>query len=116
MRKLLSLAARLVLVNMLVAGPALAGIALDQTTIITFTDCASGGSAAQTLKGGYLMTATDEDVWVCITDSGSTCASGGTRLPLGLAMFISIGNFVTSKSVSCRSAASTGDLQFTPAS
>jgi hypothetical protein len=115
MRQVLGFLTRLVLVNMLVAGWAQAGIGLDQGTIVTFTDCASGGSSAQTVTGSdYLVTVTDESTWICITASASTCASGGTKLPVG-AMRLTIGNPATTKSVSCRSTNGGGDVQFTKA-
>lgn len=98
----------------LFAVAAWAGIALSQATIKTFTNCASGGSSAQTLTGGdYLLTVADEGAWICITDSASTCASGGTWLPSGTLMTITVGNFLNSRSVSCRSSGSTGDVEFT---
>jgi hypothetical protein len=96
----------------LVACAASAQIALDQTVTKTFTDCASGGSAAQTLtRGTYLMTVTTEDVWLCVADSGSTCASNGTKFGAPFAMLFEVGAGGTS--ASCRSTNSTGDLQFT---
>ena len=86
----------------------------DPATIKTFTNCEAGGSAAQTLAGGpHLMTVTGEDTYVCVADSASTCASGGTIYPLGTVIHITFGN--AAHSVSCRSAGSGGDLQFTKA-
>jgi hypothetical protein len=94
----------------LLAATALA-ISLDTSTLFTFTDCASGGSAAQTVTGGrWLVTVNDEATWVCITDSASTCASGGTKLPSGMAFLLDVN--ANGKSISCRSSGSTGDLQF----
>ena len=79
-----------------------------------FTDCGSGGSAAQTVSGAgsgkYLMRVTDADVFICIADSGSTCVSGGEKFPVGTIISIAFGG--DSKSVSCRSAG-TGDLILT---
>lgn len=90
------------------------GVNLNPAVQKTFTDCSSSGSTAQTVAGGvYLVSAVTETVWVCFADSASTCASGGTILPAGSLLLISIGN--AGQSVSCRSAASTGDLQFTKA-
>lgn len=90
------------------------GINLNPAVIKTFTDCSSSGSSAQTVVGGtYLLTIADENVWLCFTDSGSTCASGGVKLPSGTVMKISIAN--AGQSVSCRSTSSTGDAQFTSA-
>lgn len=91
---------------------ALGGIQLDTATLKTFTDCAAGGSAAQTVAAGdYLLTVNDEATWLCMTDSASTCASGGAKLPSGFGIIITIG--AGGQSVSCRSTNSTGDLQFT---
>lgn len=89
-----------------------ADVQLDQAVIKNFTDCSSGGSVAQTLTGGsYVMTVHDEAVWLCLADSASTCASGGSKFPAGFGMVIRINN--GGQSVSCRSAASGGDLTFT---
>lgn len=89
-----------------------AGIALDQTVTKTFTDCSASGSVAQTVTGGeYLLTVTTEDVWLCLADSASTCASGGTKFPPGFGMVITIG--AGGQSASCRSTNATGDIQFT---
>jgi hypothetical protein len=96
----------------LLAGVASAQIALDQTTTKTFTDCASGGSAAQTLtEGTYLMTVTDENVWMCQAASASTCATVGTKFGAPFAMLYAVPR--GGLSISCRSAGATGDLQFT---
>jgi hypothetical protein len=96
----------------LLATAAAAQIALDQTTTKTFTDCSSGGSAAQTLTAGtYLMTVTTEDVWLCQAASASTCASNGTKFGAPFAMLYEVPR--GGLSISCRSSGSTGDLQFT---
>jgi hypothetical protein len=89
------------------------GITIDQNVRFEFTDCASGGSAAQTLtlNRKYLMRITDADTFVCFAASGSTCASGGEKFPLGTVLPLFIGTDY--KSVSCRSADSTGDVIFT---
>lgn len=101
-------------IGLLVASAALAQIQLDPSVQKTFTDCASGGSAAQTIAGGtYFVTVTDSDVFLCMADSASTCAANGTKIPSGTAFMISIGN--AGQSASCRSAASLGDIQFTRA-
>lgn len=100
---------------LLFAAAALAApIQPSPSTIITFTDCGSSGSAEQTVSGGaHLMTVTGEDTYVCYADSASTCASGGTLYPTGTAIHITFGN--ASHSVSCRSSGSSGDVQFTKA-
>lgn len=122
MRKLTSLFLDFLLVVVLAAHPAMAaiGIGLDVTKQYSFLNCAA--SAAQTIPvGTYLVTVTKEDTWECIADASSTCTAGtggGTnggsvRLPVG-AMFVqSIG--AGGKSVSCYSAASTGNIVFTRA-
>lgn len=88
---------------------------LDPSVRKEFTNCESGGSAAQTLTYNtkYLMRITDADTFVCFASSGSTCASGGEKFPAGMGALI----YITSdhKSVSCRSGASTGDVIFTKA-
>ena len=87
------------------------GIQLLTATRFEFTDCASGGSASQTLTvGTYLMRVTDADVWVCYA---ATCASGGERFPSGTVMLLAIPG--GGKQVTCRSSASTGDVIFTSA-
>lgn len=102
------------LLALLAAGAAVAG-SLYPSGTKEFTDCDSGGSAAQTLTRGnrYLMRVFDADVWVCFAASGSTCASGGERFGPGFAMKFEVNGDL--KSVSCRSSASTGDVIFTPA-
>jgi hypothetical protein len=85
-----------------------AGLTLQTGTRFEFTDCSSGGSAAQTVtRGEYLLRVTDADVWVCYA---ATCATGGEKLPSGFSALFSFGG---SQSVSCRSSASTGDLILT---
>lgn len=100
----------------LLALPALArgAINLALGTRFEFTDCAAGGSAAQTLAlGQYLFRVTDEAVFVCFAAAGSTCAAGGEKFPGGMAMLLNVtGDKV---SVSCRSAGATGDAIFTKA-
>lgn len=109
MRKLLALCA------LLAAGVASAGpVVLDSSVQKTFTNCDSGGSSAQTIAAGsYLVTVHDEAVWLCLADSSATCASGGTKLPAGTVMLMSIG--AGGKSAACRSSGSTGDVEFTKA-
>jgi hypothetical protein len=100
--------------TLLVAGLALAatGLHLNPAKRFEFTDCASGGSAAQTVTGGvYLFRVTDADVFLCFADSASTCATGGEKFPSGTVVSLSIGG--GGQSVSCRSSASTGDVILT---
>lgn len=123
MRALPGFLLRLLLVNMLVSWPALAGIGigLDVTRQYSFLNCS--GSAAQTVPGGqYLVTITGEDTWECSSDSASTCTSGtgggvgnigAVRLPLGTVFIQSIG--AGGRSVSCFSSGSTGNIVFTRA-
>lgn len=94
-----------------VAGPS--GLTIDTGVRFEFTDCASGGSANQTVTGStvpalYLMRVTDSDVFLCY---GSTCASGGEKFPLGTVILISVP--ASGQIMSCRSSASTGDIILT---
>lgn len=111
MRHLICAALIAVLPNVAFAG----GIALDTSRRFEFTDCSSSGSAAQTVTGGqYLLRVTDADVFLCIADSGATCASpNGEKFPSGTVVLLTVPG--PSKSVACRSAASTGDAIFTGA-
>lgn len=106
--------ARLLLALAIALLPALAlAQALDTGTRAELTDCASGGSSAAslTVNKTYLLRVTDSDVFICFAASGSTCASGGEKFPMGTLMRLNInGNQV---SVSCRSGGSTGDVIFT---
>lgn len=101
------------LIALLVAGAAVAQVALYPGFGKDFDNCEVGGSAAQTVSPGfnYVMRVFTEDTWICFAASGSTCASGGERFTPGFAMRIHITSDM--KSVSCRSAASTGDVIFT---
>lgn len=91
------------------------GINLLTGTRFEFTDCASGGSAAQTLTTPrqYLLRVTDADVFLCFAESGSTCATGGEKFPSGTVILLNVTS--DKASVSCRSSASTGDVIFTAA-
>lgn len=93
----------------LLAGAAFAsGITLITGVRFEFTDCSSSGSAAQTVKsGGYLLRVTDSDLFLCYA---ATCASGGEKLPQGTVMLLQVRD---DTSMSCRSAASSGDLILT---
>lgn len=104
-----------VLLSLVVAGTALAAaITINTTAPKTFTDCASGGSAAQTIPAGStLMRTTTETVWLCFANSASTCVTGGQAFPAGTVILIDIASNQTS--VSCRSVSSTGDAYFDPA-
>lgn len=106
MRKLL-----LLLVLAPLAAGAAGGISLNTAKRFEFTDCASGGSSAQTLtEGQYLFRVTDKDVFICFA---ATCASTGEKFPNGTVMMFSIPR--GGQSVSCRSSDSTGDAIFTSA-
>jgi len=103
----------LFLVFLLAAAVALAGgISLETSVRTEFTDCASGGSASNTLAANtqYLMRVTDADVFLCLA---ATCASGGERFPVGTVLLYQTRNAVLT--LSCRSSASTGDIIFTKA-
>lgn len=99
---------------MLVASSALAaGIPIDPANVVTFTDCASGGSAAQTIpEGDFLLTVADADVFLCFAASASTCASGGIKFPQGTVARITTPRGL--RSLSCRSSASTADVYLVP--
>lgn len=103
--------ARLLLLLALLSTVALGGgISLLIATRYEFTDCASGGSASQTVAGGtYFTRIIGEDVWVCYA---ATCATGGEVIPAGTVLMLTIAAGTT---VSCRSATSTGDLVMTAA-
>src|SRR4051794_12978612 len=88
-----------------------AGITLIVATRFEFTDCAAGGSAAQTVTGGsYLFRVTGEDTWLCYA---ATCASGGEKFSAGTLMQLVIAG--ASQSISCRSVGATGDAILTSA-
>ena len=94
------------------AGP---GIPLNTAVRTELTDCAAGGSSASALVANttYLLRITDADTFLCFAASGSTCASGGEKFPMGTVILFTPNG--SSVSVSCRSAASTGDAIFTSA-
>lgn len=88
------------------------GAPIDTDRRVEFTDCAAGGSAAQTITAGdYLFRVTDADTFLCFANSASTCTSGGEKFPSGTVMLLTIPGGKTS--VSCRSATATGDAIFT---
>lgn len=102
----IALALTLLLPAAVAAGP----LGLDFSVQFTFTDCASGGSASQNVTGGtvYLVTVTDSDVFLCYA---GTCAAGGMKLPSGSAYTLTVPGVTTqTTTMSCRSAASTGDI------
>lgn len=78
----------------------------------SFALCAAGGSSAQTLTaaqaGNYLMRVTAADVTMCLA---STCAAGGQAWPTGTIIYLTL----PAGPVSCRSAASLGNLYLTRA-
>jgi hypothetical protein len=96
----------------LVALVAFGQVTLEPSVRTEFTDCASGGSASNTLAANttYLMRVTDADVFLCLAP---TCATGGERFPSGTVLLYQTRNAVLT--VSCRSSASTGDIIFTKA-
>lgn len=107
------------LLALLLAGVAFAagGIQLQTNVRFEFTDCAAGGSSAQTVTDGtYLMRVTGEDTFLCYA---ATCAAGGEKYGAPFAMLVKIcsdkfcGGAGTS--VSCRSVGSTGDVILTRA-
>ncbi len=100
MRKL----AWLVPVVLLVAGAAVAQIAINQTPAVTIA-CTGGGSSATTVNGGkYLFTVTGGDIFLCRDDTAATCATGGVAFPAGTVMMLDVQGGTT-KSYACRSTA-----------
>lgn len=83
----------------------------------TFTNCASGGSAAQTVSDReqdfFVRTSNDEPVWICLAKTGSTCVTGGNFLNANSTVRLRFS--LNQLSVSCRSTGATGDLFVTPA-
>lgn len=102
-----------VLLLLAVSALAMAGpVRLVVGTRFEFTNCASGGSSAQTItEGTYLFRVTDADVWLCLAASSATCASGGDVFPVGTVIRMAIPR--GGQSAACRSTASNGDLTFT---
>lgn len=102
------------LLVLLMCGLAYAGqpISINPNVTLDFTDCSSSGSSAQLLHGGdYVLTVTDEDVWLCWA---ATCGSGGRRWPVGTVINLHFGGGSGNDTqLSCRSAGSTGDANFT---
>ncbi len=77
-------------------------------TVFDFANCTAGGSAAQSLTAGtYMLTVLTEPVTICYA---ATCAAGGRTLPANSIVTIKV---AATTSVSCRSAGSTGDLEYT---
>jgi hypothetical protein len=82
---------------------------VPSTTIVTFTNCANGGSAASTVTAGrHQLVVSDEDTYICLA---ATCAANGTRYPPGVYDV----RLMESTSISCRSAGAAGDAQYTKA-
>lgn len=110
-------AALLLTILLAVAAPVVAlaatGVTLNTGARAELTDCASGGSSSTTLLSNvtYLFRVTDSDTFLCFA---ATCASGGEKFPVGTLMLLATPNNGGSNvTISCRSAASTGDLIFT---
>lgn len=111
MRKPLLLLAALFLVALPVVALA-GGVPLHTGVRFEFTDCASGGSAAQTVTAGtYLLRVTDSDAFICFAASGATCASGGEKFPMGTVMLLEVKAGLPS--LACRSSGSSGDVILT---
>lgn len=109
---MLSFMRKLLVVASLVSAVALAagGMSFDTTVQTTFTNCPSGGVATSNLAAGtnYYVTVTDQDTFICL--DGTTCASGGVKVPMGGQFVMSTGGII---GASCRSSGSLGDVQFT---
>jgi hypothetical protein len=108
MRKLFALAALLACSIAAAAG----GVLLNGAAV-TISNCAAGGSGAQSLtEGVYLLTVTTDITFLCSAASGATCASGGTMFPAPWGMLYAVPR--GGLSVACRSASSSGNISFTP--
>lgn len=91
------------------------GIRLITSRRFEFTDCAAGGSAAQTVTPGtYLTRFLTEDIWICYA---STCAAAGEKFGAGTALMLYVApvNGAAGQVMSCRSAGATGDFILTGA-
>jgi hypothetical protein len=95
-----------------VAGAALAQVRLADTSKYTYDlENCDGGVTANIPDGTYIVTIKDETVWECTYDAG--CAAGGQFFKDGLTMRQDFKGPGGVTPVSCRSAASTGDVCFT---
>ena len=107
----LSLIRTLLVAVLLSAIAAFAFPRIESGSVVDFSNCATGGSAAQSISdGSYLMVVFDEETTLCWA---ATCASGGRRLPLPFAMLMDFKSASGSQQLSCRSAGATGDVHFT---
>lgn len=92
---------------------ALAGLTLNPSLRTEFSNCAAAGSASSTVTANVQYMArvsSDSDVSLCYA---GTCAAGGELFPAGSMFTINFRSDQTT--LSCRSAASTGDIIFTRA-
>lgn len=89
---------------------AYAGPRLNPANYFTLTNCAADGSTNTTItvSGDYLMTVTDERVYVCLLDAG--CDVAGHPYAADFSMRQS---FNAPTPISCRSTNATGDVTFT---
>lgn len=107
---------RLLVILLVVATAAFAGIALDTSSRYELNNCASGGGdggiayTASPTEGQYLFRVTGADTWVCIA---ATCASGGELFASGTIFLWQVPR--GGQTVSCRSSASTGNAIWTRA-
>lgn len=66
-----------------------------------------GGVTATLAGGSYLLSVTNETTWLCVGDAG--CATAGQPLASGFTANLDF----DAQPISCRSAASTGDITLT---
>lgn len=89
-------------------------LVFDITNQLSLTDCASSGATNGTTPkaGNYYVSVTDADTSICF--GAATCPDGGVKVPLGTSFITAApDNNGTGYPVSCRSPASTGDVQLT---
>lgn len=98
----------LVILLLVVATAALAGIALDTSTQFEINNCPAGGSSSVAVnEGDYLFRVTDADVYLCYA---ATCVTGGAKFCSGTIFELAIPR--GGATLSCRSAG-TGDVVLT---
>lgn len=101
----------LLLLVLVVATAALAGIALDPSQRFEINNCAAGGSSSVApIEGQYLFRVVTTDTWVCLA---ATCASGGELFTAGTVFLWQVPR--GGLTVSCRSTGSTGNVIWTRA-
>jgi hypothetical protein len=101
---------RLVLLLVLVvATAAFAGIAIDVNRRYEMNNCAAGGSSSVApVAGQYLFRVTTADTWVCWS---GTCASGGELFSAGTVFLLQVPS--GGSTLSCRSTGANGNVVLT---